>query len=117
MIPISMEPTEPGTDAVEAAAAVEVAKVEADRDVKIAEEDTKRAEVYAAEENAELRGRVAALEETVAKLTPPEPAPEPEPVVIVEPPAEPAEPEPAVEPPPAENKPAAPKTKRSGWWG
>ncbi|MBO2460982.1 hypothetical protein [Actinomadura violacea] len=99
-------------------AQVEVAKIEAKRDVDLARESTKAAEVYANEELAALRGRVQAMEAILETLAPPEPEPVPEaaPVIVEAPPA-PVETEPeAPAPEPAEQKVPAKKKNRS-WFG
>lgn len=103
------------TEAV-ADASVEVARIEAERDVAIAKEQTKQSGVYASEELAALQGEVRALREIVDALKPPEPEPAPEPPapVVVEAPAEPA---PDVAPPPEVDKRPAPKKKSGlGWF-
>jgi len=122
---------QPAEDAAAVAdAATEVAETTADADVKIAKinadlgrdlaaADLKREEMWQERRVAELEARVAAQQELIDRLAPPEPAAA-EPVVIA-PAAEP-EPETAPAPPPAEDKgagaePEAEPKKKRGFWG
>lgn len=102
-------------DATEAVAdaSVEIARIEAERDVKIAQTNIKQSEVFANEELARLEGEVRALREIVDALKPPEAEPVPEPpapVVVEAPPSAPEVPA----PPEVEHK--QPKTKDRGWF-
>jgi hypothetical protein len=120
IILIDSAPAEAAEAVAEVAdAQVEVAKIEAKRDVDLARESTKAAEVYANEELAALRGRVQAMEavlETLAPQPEPEPVPEAAPVIVEAPPA-PVESEPeAPAPEPTEQKVPAKKKSRS-WFG
>lgn len=115
--PIDAIPAVAEAEAVETAAgaSVAIAEIEAARDVKLAQTDVKRAETYASEELAELRGEVRAMREIVDALKPPEAAP-PAPVappVIIEDDAPQADPPPPAE---VENKPEVAKKKSSGFW-
>lgn len=116
--PAAAEPAAAETEAVEAAAEaeVEVAKVQAQRDIAIEKEFTKRAESEDRAEIEALRGEVRGLRELVETLKPaePEPAPQPVPVVVEAPP----EPETAPAPEPVEESaPPAAEKKSSGFWG
>ena len=106
--------------------AVEIARIQAERDMRIAE--LQRGELDKTELEAETEIAVAEIEaaagveEATVKaevlddiLTPPEP--EPEPVVVVEPEPEP-EPEPleAAPPPAAEPASITEQNKRAGYW-
>lgn len=92
-------------------AEVSIAEINAARDVKLAQTDVKRTEVYASEELAELRGELRGLREVVEALKPsePEPVPAPAPPVIIE-----DEPEPV--PAETENKPQVGKPKSKSFW-
>lgn len=104
---------------VAAGADVQIAEINAARDVQVAKTDLKRAEIYSAEEVAEMRGKLAALEQVVQSLQPPAPEPpaeaEPAPVIVEAPPQEETAPAPApaesTEPPPEKEK------KSKGFWG
>jgi chemosensory pili system protein ChpA (sensor histidine kinase/response regulator) len=96
-------------------AAVEIARIDADRDIQTAKIYAKGNDEDTAALLAAMAARIEILE---AERTPPEP--EPEPVVIVADP--PPEPEPEPEPGPAGDLPEAPKEekrtgKKSPWWG
>lgn len=97
-----------------AEASVEIARIEADRDVELAKESTKQTGVYASEELATLQGEVRALRELVDALKPPEPEPAPAPIVV-EPPV-PVEEITEPVPPVVENKPAVKKPGGLSWW-
>lgn len=105
------------TEQVEAVsnAEVEIAKIEADRDIKIASTETKRAETYADEELAELRGELRALRDIVDALKPSEPSEAEATPVVVE--TEPAAP-PLDAPPPeeTENRPERRKKGSDHFW-
>ena len=98
-----------------AAAAVEIAEIEADRDIKLAKIDLERRQIELGEENAALRAELNAVRETVDALTAaaaPPPvivAPEPEPELVLEPEGamDAPEPEPATS--------GAPPKRRSPW--
>ncbi len=109
------EPEAVEAEAVEtvADAEVEIAKIQADTEVKLAKEATKREEMWQESRVAELEGEMKGMREILDKLMPePEPEPEPAPAPIVVPEPEAA---PAVEPPPvAEEKPNAGKRKSGG---
>ncbi len=102
----------PDTEPV-AEASVEVARIEADRDVKVAK-------IEAGTDRIEIDSRVDALEakidgmrEVLDRLAPePEPEPEPEPVVV-----EPGPPAPDVPPPPADEPHHRAPKGRSGMFG
>jgi hypothetical protein len=89
---------------------VEIARIEAGRDVELAKLSVK-AEQADTSELDQLRGEVAALRAIIDAMTPPEPEPEPDPapVIVEAPPEEPTEPAPPV----VEDRPVAPK-KPSG---
>jgi hypothetical protein len=95
----------------EGRADVEVAKVEADRDVEVARINAKVEAGWQEARVVELEGQVSGMREIIDRLTAPPAEPGPEPAPAVEVVDEPAE------PPPPEDKPAppAPKKKR-GWW-
>lgn len=109
---------EPIIQAVEetVAADVEVAKIEADRDVTIAKIAAKAEESHDETEVEVLRGEVRVLREMVERMAPePEPEPEPVPVVVNDAPAEPV---PDVPAPPAAEAPAhRPSKSKSGMFG
>ncbi len=101
---------EPAADA-----AVQIAAIEADRDVTIARVHAKTEEAWQESRVAELEGRLAGMAETLERLTPPEP--EPVPVVIAEPPApEPIVAEPVAEPPPVAEPAGKPSKRSNPWW-
>jgi hypothetical protein len=93
-------------------AAVEIAQIEAERDVKIAQLDIKREEVWQEGRVTELEGEIRGMRELLDRLAP-EPEPEPEPVVIVAEPEPEPEPEPVIDALPAAEPKAA--KKKSGW--
>ena len=103
---------EPAADAV-----VQVAQIEADRDVTIARLGAKTEQGWQEQRIAELEGQLTGMQEMLARLNPPEPEPEPVPVVVQEPEPEPVVEEPVAAPPPiVEEQPK--KTKRGNpWWG
>jgi hypothetical protein len=111
---------------VGADAAVKIARIEANRDVTIAEITSGADAVALAAENAELRAALARLEAptgpenpvTVVLAEPPaEPAAEPIVEPIVEPVIEP--PEPVADAPEKDSAPgeAKPPKKKDVWWG
>jgi hypothetical protein len=113
--PAAATPEGAEAEAVEAAAdaSVEIAKIEADRDVAIEKERTKQQADWTDQEKAELYGRLKGMEETLARVMP-QPEPEPEPVPVPEP-----EPEEDILPAPEPDVPAdEPPTeaKRAGYW-
>jgi hypothetical protein len=97
----------------EGLAGVEVARIEADRDVEVARIQAKVEAGWQEARVAELEGKVSGMQEVIGRLT--------------EPPAAPADPPPAppVEvvdggpPPPDETKTEPPRTEKKprGWWG
>lgn len=102
-------------------AAVEIAKVEAERDVTLAKIAAKADESADTTRIAELEGRLRGIEEMLDRLAPPAPAedaaPEPE-VVLMDPPApEPEVSETPVEPPPIVDTPAPKAKRRNAFWG
>lgn len=105
---------------------VEIARIQADRDVRVAE--LQRGEFNKTELEAETEIKVAEIEAAAAVdeatvkadvlddiLTPPEPEPDPEPVVIVDDP-EAAEPEEDTGPPEIEVAPPGAAKKSNPWW-
>jgi hypothetical protein len=98
-----------------AAAEVEIARIQAERDVAVARIEGNVEKGWQEQKLTELEARLAGMAETLAALAPP--APEPVPVTVAEP-----EPEPVAEPvgtePPPPVEPAAPTSrKRSNpWW-
>lgn len=104
---------EPITDA-----AVEIAEIEATRDVKLAQISAGTEEAWRDARIAELEGQMRGMREMLDRLTPPapEPDPEPVPVVVTEPEPEPVPVGTAPEPPPVV-EPVTTKTKKaSPWW-
>jgi hypothetical protein len=101
---------------VVAEASVEVARIEAERDIAIAKEGTKQNAQSLQEELLELRGMVEGLQASLSALAPPEPEPEPAPApVVVEAPV--VDPEPDVpEPPVAERQPRPRKSNGLSWF-
>src|SRR2546430_15603827 len=80
-VPAETEAAETAADAT-----VEIARIEADRDVTLAKVHAKTEESWQETRVAELEGKLAGMQELLDRLNPPEPHPEPRPV-IVEPPA------------------------------
>jgi hypothetical protein len=121
IILLDSAPAEAEVEAVAevADAQVEVAKIEAKRDVELARESTKASQVFADEELSTLRGRVQALEVILEAINAQPEAeaqdvPEAAPVIVEAPPA-PVETEPeAPAPEPAEQK--VPRKKSKGWF-
>lgn len=99
-------------------AAVAIAEIEADRDVKLAKIDAEVAESDTSVRLAAVEGEMRGMRDMLSRLMPPEPEPEPEPIpVVVEPAPEPdpvvesgAVPPPVVEPAPRGGK------KANAWW-
>lgn len=99
-------------------AAVQVAEIEANRDVTIARIEAKADEAHDETEVEALKREIAGMREALALVAPqppvaePEPAPEPEPIVV--------EDKPEIEAPPAEHEHHSepkPKAKGLGMWG
>jgi len=102
-------------EAVAADAAVTIAEIEASRDVELAKINVKSEEMWRDQELAKLQGRLTGIEETLAKLAPPEP--EPVPIVVPEPEPEPVvEPVAAIEPPPLADEPPKQKKRGNPFW-
>lgn len=116
----------PATEA-NADAAVEIARIQAERDVKVEKLYTERATSDDQQRIAELEGEVAGLRQAVQALQAPataaalsgaldpEPEPEPEPIVVV------PEPEPELPPvdvatPPESTPPDKPAKRGGGWF-
>lgn len=93
-------------------ASVEIARVEAGRDVEVAKITAKTIDAETEAELARLRARVEVLETS----TLPAPEPEPVPIVVPDPGPEP-EPEPEPAPAPPESEPPAAESKPRGYWG
>lgn len=106
------EPIDPAP-AVEAAAEadVEIARIQAETDIALGKEATKREAMWQESRVAELEGKLAGMEATLAALQPPAP----EPVVVTADP--PADPEPDVPPPPPDQPEEPPAKKSGGFWG
>jgi hypothetical protein len=99
-------------------AVVEVAAIEADRDVKIAELQVQEAQVWNESRVAELEGKVRGMEEMLDTLRTPPPEAEPEPVVIPVPEPEPVADAEAAPPPEGSSNGGEPKRKVSkNAWG
>ena len=97
-------------------AAVEIARIEADRDVTLAKVNAKVEEGWQEQRIAELEGRISGMQEMLDRLTP-QPEPEPEAVPIVAAPQpEPVIEEPEVQPPPIVEAPAGKKPKGNAFW-
>lgn len=106
-------------DAVPAAAAVEIAGIEAERDITLAKIAAKSEDPERGEEIARLRGELTGLRELVQRLAPPPPEPEPVPVPVPvpDPESDPVVDEPAVEAPPVvEPAPSSSRKRQSVWW-
>ncbi len=106
-------------DVATAAADVEIAQIEAERDIKLAKITAEAIDNEQETEIARLRGELAGLRELVERVAPPppEPDPEPVPVVIAPPDPEPVDEPPAVEaPPPVETAPPRSSKKQNPWW-
>jgi hypothetical protein len=99
-------------------AAVEIATIEADRDIALARIAAKAEETEDQRRIAGLEGEMRGMREMLERLMPPEPEPEPEPVpVVVQ-----ADPEPVVDdqgatPPPIVEPLPSRKASKSAWWG
>lgn len=110
--PEPIEPVDP-TPAVEVAAGadVEVAKIQAERDIALAKLSNKQAEMWQESRVAEIEARMLGMQEALDRLAPPPP----EPVVVTQEPEPEPEAAPAPEPvdQPAEEKPP----KSTGFFG
>lgn len=96
-----------------ARADVEVAKVEAERDVEVARINAKVEAGWQEARVAELEGQVSGMREVLDRIMnppAPDPEPEPEPVAVAVDDGPPA-------PEQQQAPPAAPKQKSKGWWG
>jgi hypothetical protein len=101
---------EPAADA-----AVEIARLETERDVAVARIEAKSTEAWQEARVVELEAQLAAMRETVDRLAPPEP--QSVPIVVEEVAPEPVvEPEPTVAPPPVVEEPAPRKAKGNPWF-
>ena len=114
------EPAEPvivDTEPI-ADANVQVAEIEANRDVTIARIQAKSEEAWQESRVAQLEAELTGMRETLARLAPPapEPDPDPEPVVIMDDPEpEPVTEEPTAVPPTPEPAPPKPKKGNAFW--
>ncbi len=102
-----------------AAADVQIAEIEAERDIRLAQIGAKAGESDAITRIAELEGKMDGMREMLERLLPPEPEPDPTPVIVDAPAAEP-EPvveEPAATPPPAVESEPKRSRQRNAWWG
>lgn len=101
-------------------AAVEIAKVEADRDITLAKIAVKAEETGDTARIAELEGRLRGIEEMLDRLAPPAPAEEipaePEVVVVDAPEPDPVIDAGGIEPPPIAEPVAGKGKRRSAWW-
>lgn len=98
-----------------AAAEVEIARIEADRDVAVARIGAKVEEGWQEQRIAELEGRLAGMQEIIEQLTP-DPEPEPVPVVIEAPEPDPVTTEPTTTAPPIVEPEPAKKRKGNPFW-
>lgn len=97
-------------------ATVEIARIEADRDVTLAKVNARVEEGWQEQRIAELEGRLSGMQEMLDRLTP-EPEPDPEPVpLVVTPPPEPLIEEPEVQPPPIVEPAVGKKAKGNAFW-
>ena len=116
-VPVVEEQPLEATEAV-TEASVEIARIEADRDVTLAKIGAKTDETIVESEIAQLRGELAGMRELLDRIAPKtEPVEDaPEPVVVVNPEPEPVIDEPEAEAPAAE--PATPKApkRKNAWW-
>lgn len=92
---------------------VEIAQIEAAASVEREKIYAQEADQELVAENERLRGKIAGMEEILARLAPPEPDPAPEPVVVPMPDPEPAPED--VPPPPEGDKPKS-ESSGGGWW-
>lgn len=106
-----------------AEASVEVARIEAERDVTIARLSAKTEREVSENDLqgriAELEGQLVGMAATLATLAPTQPMTEeePTPVIVDEPEPEPAMPEPVAAAPPVVDEPPARRKKSNPWWG